>query len=489
MPSNAQQDFLQYINDNAGPFIERLKEAVAIRSISGDTNPDVRKEVIRMSIWMLEKLHSYGVTAEAIPLGKQIINGEATDLDLPPVIVGRIGEDAAKKTVLVYGHLDVQPANQDGWTIPDPFDLDVDTKSGKMIGRGATDDKGPVLGWINVLEAHYKLGLQLPVNMRFCFEAMEESGSEGLDDFIKVEAAKGPNGYFGNVDCVCISDNYWLNNRTPAITYGLRGIAYFNATVSGPRVDLHSGVYGGTVHEPMTDLIAIMSRLVDSQGQILFDGAYENVPSVTDEEVALYEAIDFDVSELEEFTGPVALSQDKITVLMGRMRNPSLSLHGIVGDSSGPEAQTIIPAKVTGKFSLRLVPPQTPESINAKVTKFLNEQFDTLGTRNHLDVQMVSSGLPWVENTKHWNYDAAISAIKAAYPDRKDPDLIREGGSIPVTLTFAENLPGANIVLIPMGRGDDGAHSANEKLDIENFITGSQLLGMYLYAVAAAETN
>lgn len=150
----------------------------------------------------------------------------------------------------------------DGWDT-DPFTLVVDKESGRMIGRGASDDKGPVLGWINVVEAHKSLGLDLPVNLRFCFEGMEESGSEGLDDLIKSEVKKGKDGWFDGVDCVCIvsptrgqcgspnlhvrkSDNYWLNTRTPAITYGLRGLSYFKINVSGPGRDLHSGVFGRT---------------------------------------------------------------------------------------------------------------------------------------------------------------------------------------------------------------------------------------------------
>lgn len=153
---------------------------------------------------------------------------------------------------------------------------------------------------MNVLEAHKTLGIELPVNLRFCFEGMEESGSEGLDELIVKEVGKGKDGWFDGVDCVCIvsegatnalafhssaqSDNYWLNTRTPALTYGLRGITYFNICISGPARDLHSGVFGRTVHEPMTDLIILMSKLVTPDGRILIPGVEEMVPPPDEEE-------------------------------------------------------------------------------------------------------------------------------------------------------------------------------------------------------------
>lgn len=178
----------------------------------------------------------------------------------------------------------------------------MDNETGRLIGRGSTDDKGPILGWLNVLQAHKALGLELPVNLRFCFEGMEESGSEGLDELISSESAKGKAGWFGGVDAVCIvstlrfpssvsladafckSDNYWLNTRTPCLTYGLRGLAYFKLTISGPARDLHSGAFGRAVHEPMTDLVILMSKLVAPDGSILVPGVDEMVSAASDEE-------------------------------------------------------------------------------------------------------------------------------------------------------------------------------------------------------------
>jgi len=432
-----------------------------------------------MAVWLEAELNKYGVKTESRPLGTQELEGKT--LELPPAILGKIGDDPKKTTVLVYGHFDVQPAEKsDGWNT-EPFQMYYDEEADKMFGRGSTDDKGPILGWLNVLEAHYTLKLDLPVNMRFCFEGMEESGSEGLDDLIKSEAAN-PNGWFKGVECICISDNYWLNTRTPCLTYGLRGIAYYQITVSGPTADLHSGIYGGAVHEPMTALIAVMSKLVTVDGKILIPGVDDGVTVADIKERERYEALDYNISDLESAVGAkIAKSDDKIEVLMGRSRNPSLSLHGIEGAFSGVGAKTVIPATVSGKFSLRLVPPQTPEDITSKVIPYIESEFAKLETKNTLKVEFLHGGKPWVADADHWNYVAAKKATEAVY--RQTPNYTREGGSIPVTLTFADNL-GVNVLLLPMGRADDGAHSTNEKLDASNFIQGTKLLGTYLYEIA-----
>lgn len=185
----------------------------------------------------------------------------------------------------------------DGWDT-DPFTLTIQS-NGRLVGRGSSDDKGPVLGWLNVLQWHFENKKELPVNFRCCFEGMEESGSEGLDALVEREAK--PGGWFDGVDCVCIvslhpylihlcinsifqSDNYWLNTRTPVLTYGLRGLAYFALNISGPAKDLHSGVFGRTVHEPMTDLVRLMSTLVDVNGKILIPGVDDMVVAADAEE-------------------------------------------------------------------------------------------------------------------------------------------------------------------------------------------------------------
>ncbi|KAI0768251.1 CNDP dipeptidase [Trametes elegans] len=479
--ASSLEPFLQYIDKNARHFVRRLAYAVAIPSVSGDA--EHRPQVLRMSEWLVNQLNQLDVTTKPVDMGTHVLDGQ--ELPYPPVILGRIGDDPKKKTVLIYGHYDVQPAEKsDGWDT-DPFQLIEDEQTGRLIGRGASDDKGPILGWLNVIEAHKALGLDLPVNLRFCFEGLEESGSDGLDDLIQSEVAKGSAGWFAGVDCVCISDNYWLNARTPCLTYGLRGLVYFKLTVTGPARDLHSGGFGRMVYEPMTDLISLMGKLVAPDGTILIPGVDDMVPSADAEERQLYEKLDYSLKDVQEAVGAsTTVSDDKATVLMGRMRMPSLSLHGIEGAFSGAGAKTVIPASVSGKFSLRYDrPPQTPENIEALVVKHVETEFAKLNSKNKMTIENMGGGRPWAADYKHWNYEAARRATEVIY--KRTPDLIREGGSIPVTLTFAESL-GVNVLLLPMGRGDDGAHSTNEKLDRSNFIEGSKLLGIYLYEVAAA---
>lgn len=168
---------------------------------------------------------------------------------------------------------------------------------------------------------------------------------------------------------------------------------------------------------------------------------------------------------------------------MSRMRYPSLSLHGIEGAFSEPGTKTVIPAKVIGKFSLRLVPDMTPDKVNELVEKYVNSEFKKLGSKNTLKLEAEHGGKPWLADPNHWNYEAAIRATEKIYGTK--PDLTREGGSIPVALTIADILQ-RNLLLLPMGRADDGAHSTNEKIDVSNYIQGSKLLGAYLHEVAAA---
>ncbi|KAF7358639.1 CNDP dipeptidase [Mycena sanguinolenta] len=452
----APKELLDWIDASAPAFITRLSEAVAIASISGD--PAYRPRVLEMSNWLNKQLKAVGVITKQVDMGKHIMDGQT--LELPPVVLGRIGEDPKKKTVLIYGHFDVQPASQsDGWAT-DPFVL-TEEKDGRL--------------W------HHETQTPLPVNLVFCFEGMEENGSEGLDELVEKEK----DGWFKGVDCMCISDNYWLNTRTPALTYGLRGLVYFKITVSGPGRDLHSGVFGRMVHEPMTDLISLMSRLVAPDGTILIPGVDDMVSAADNEEREIYARLDYSVADVDSSAGAtssITLSEDKVQTLMGRMRMPALSLHGIEGAFSGPGAKTVIPAKVAGKFSIRLVPPQTPDKVEPLVKTYLESEFAKLGTKSKLEIELLHSGKPWLADWKHWNFAAAIKATETIY--KRTPDLTREGGSIPVTLTFAEQL-GVNVLLLPMGRGDDGAHSTNEKLDKSNYIEGTKLLGSYLYEVGA----
>merc|ERR1719341_2498159 len=243
-----------------------------------------------MMTWMGEELKGLGASIEYVDIGSQTLpDGQV--LKLPPVLMGELGQDPAKKTLLVYGHLDVQPANEkeDGWDT-DPWVLTE--KDGKLYGRGSTDDKGPVLGWIHALQAYREIGQEVPVNFKFCF--------------------------------------------------------------------------GGTVHEGMVDLMWMMNQLVDGEGNILVEGLMDSVAPLTAEESAKYDNIDFDVDVYRTDLGApghLMHKDDKKKTLMARWRYPSLSLHGIQGAFSDAGAKTVIPRKVIGKFSVRIVPDQTPEGV------------------------------------------------------------------------------------------------------------------------------
>ncbi|KAF3932071.1 Aminoacylase-1 [Dactylellina cionopaga] len=451
-------------------FIERLRKAVAIPSVSAE--PERRPDVVKMADWLKAELETLGASVKYYYPGEQF-----PGLDLPPILLGRYGNDTKKRTILVYGHYDVQPAfKEDGWD-SQPFDLKIDDK-GRMFGRGSTDDKGPVLGWLNVIEAHKKAGLELPVNLLMCFEGMEESGSEGLEELIKKEAKA----FYKDTDAVCISDNYWLGTTKPCLTYGLRGCSYYQLEVSGPGQDLHSGVYGGTVTEPMTDLVNVMATLVDNKGKILIDGIYDQVAPVTDRETSLYQNIDFGMSTLYEALGSeTTISVDSQETLMNRWRHPSLSLHGIEGAYYSPGAKTVIPAKVIGKFSIRTVPNMELNKVTELVTAHVEKVAGKLGSNNKIAVSLIHDGKWWVADPDHWNFRAAAKATEQVWGVK--PDLTREGGSIPITLTFEEET-GKNVLLLPMGTSTDQPHSINEKLDKKNYIQGTKLLGSYLHFVA-----
>ena len=465
------------VDELSESFIDRLRKAVAIPSVSAE--PERRPDVVKMGQFLAGELEALGAQVEQRPLGPQ---PGKEDLELPPVVIARYGSDSKKRTVLVYGHYDVQPALlEDGWATK-PFELSIDEED-RMYGRGSTDDKGPVLGWLNAIEAHKKAGVDFPVNLLCCFEGMEEYGSEGLDDFINAEAKK----FFKDADVVCISDNYWLGTEKPCLTYGLRGCNYYSIEISGPGQDLHSGVFGGTAHEPMTDLMSVMSQLVDANGNILIPGINDMVAPLTDEEKKLYGPIAYTMDNLYESLGSkTGIFEDKERTLMARWRYPSLSIHGVEGAFSAPGAKTVIPAKVIGKFSIRTVPDMESGAVNEAVYKYINEVFAKLGSKNKINTFCQHDGKWWVASPNHWNFRAASKAVKQVFG--MEPDFTREGGSIPVTITF-EQATGKNVLLLPMGSSTDAAHSINEKLDRRNYIEGTKLLGAYLHYVAEEPMN
>ncbi|KAF6019097.1 CNDP2 [Bugula neritina] len=467
MASENLAQVFKYIDEHQSLYIERLAQSVAIQSVSAwpEKRGEIKKQVVEV--------------AELVEPGKQTLP-DGAQLDLPPICFAELGHDKSKKTILIYGHLDVQPAlKSDGWDT-EPFVLtEVD---GKLYGRGSTDDKGPCLAWLNCVEAHQKLGLDLPVNLKFVFEGMEESGSEGLDETVFAWKDKP---FMQNVDFVCISDNYWLGKNKPCLTYGLRGVCYFQLDVTCAKKDLHSGLFGGSVHEAMSDLIHMMDQLVDKDGKLKIPGIYDDVAVLTTAEAKLYESIDFDPEDFRKDIGANKLMhQTKEKILQHRWRFPSLSLHGIEGAFYEPGAKTVIPAKVSGKFSIRIVPDMSPEKVEELVVKHLQNVWAVRGSPNDMKCFMHHGGRHWISPFDSPHYLAASRATQTVHGI--EPDMTREGGSIPVTLTLQE-ATGKNTLLLPFGLCDDGAHSQNEKFDIANYMNGMKVAAAYFEEVSKLE--
>jgi len=226
-----------------------------------------------------------------------------------------------------------------------------------------------------------------------------------------------------------------------------------------------------------------LNNLVDVSGKILIPGIYDQVAPVTQQEKDLYAAMDFDEDDFRSDTGAHAFSKaSKEEILMSRWRHPSLSIHGVEGAFSGSGAKTVIPAKVVGKFSIRIVPNQEPEEVERLVKEYIEKLHKARGSKNVCKFVPYHNGKWWISDFNHPHYTAGRAAIKRVFG--VEPDLTREGGSIPVTLTFQE-ITGKNVMLLPIGACDDMAHSQNEKLDIVNYIQGTKLLGAYFYEVAA----
>ncbi|KAE8151818.1 hypothetical protein BDV25DRAFT_138529 [Aspergillus avenaceus] len=477
--SSDLEKFFQKVEELKPTFKTRLGDAIKIQSVS---DVDLKRQ---MATSLKSQINDLG--------GDLDLHEFDNPPGLPPLVIGQYPKewDKSKKTIVVYGHYDVQPADDgDKWKHPPPFELtegvrEVDQKK-CYFGRGSTDDKGPVVSWINMLEAYQKANIDLPVNLRFLFEGMEESGSTGLPEFIKSDDGKK---LFENADAGVISDNYWLGTTTPCLTYGLRGIVYFSITVSGPAWELHSGLFGGTVYEPMTDLIALLSTLVDSQGKILIPDLSHDVEPLTQEEIDSYKGIDYTMQDLYTATGSkTAIYDDPTATLMARWRYPSLSIHGIEGAYSGPDTKTSIAPKVTGKFSIRTVPKMTVEDISTMVRDHLDREWKKLHSKNTYSFKVNDAGETWRTKPDHPNFEAASRATNTVWG--KKPDLTREGGSIPVSLNIQEGLGTdsegnpKSLVLLPVGTANDGAHGPDESIPIENYVNGAKVLGAYLYEVA-----
>lgn len=459
---------LQYIDNHQEEFVQTLSKWIAIESDSSNTQ--LRGEIDKMLNVTVKKIKKLGATVELADAGSHQLPDGTSEV-LPPVILAELKKDPKKPTVCFYGHVDVQAASMsDGWAAH-PYSLTE--VNGDLYGRGTTDNKGPVLAWLHAIEAYQALNQELPINIKFIIEAMEEVSSPGLDQILVQRRET----FFSDVDYIVISDNVWLS-RKPALTYGTRGDCCFYVEVESSKQDLHSGVFGGIVHEAMTDLIALLGSLLDSSGRILIPGINESVALLTEEEKKLYEDIEFDIDTHAKSIGAKRFLQNtKEDVLLHIWRYPSLSIHGIEGAFSSPGFKTVIPAKVIGKFSIRQVPDMDALLLEKQVTEYLNNIFAKQNSPNSFKVSMISSAKPWRADVNNPQYTAGRRAVKKVF--NVDPDMIREGSTIPVANTF-QNALKKNVIMLPIGPFDAGEHSQNEKISRHNYINGTKLFAVYL---------
>ena len=346
-------DLNSYIEAQQAAFQEELVEFLRIPSVSAD--PQRRDDIRRAADWVTGQLARLGLAAERIDTaGHPLVYAES-----PPV--------PGKPTVLVYGHYDVQPADPlDEWTSP-PFEPQV--RDGNIYARGATDDKGQMLTHIKSVEAWLKTEGQLPLQVKFLIEGEEEVGSENLETFIAANQQRLA------CQCVVVSDTGQFAEGVPAITYGLRGIAYFELRLTGPKQDLHSGSFGGGVTNPAVTLSKLLASLVDPQGRIQVPHFYDDVVPLADAEREQFRELPFDEAEFQAQIGVAGVTGEAgFSTLERRWARPSYDVHGLWSGYQGDGAKTVLPARAGGKFSFRLVVDQDPAKIGENVRRFLAER-------------------------------------------------------------------------------------------------------------------
>ncbi|CAJ0964292.1 unnamed protein product [Ranitomeya imitator] len=424
----------KHIDNHKDEYIQRLKDWVAIESDSSD--PSKRDQVDHMMQVTKDYILKIGGKVEMAELGEQEYS-PGIKLPLPPVILAEFGNDTNKPTVCFYGHMDVQPAKKDdGWS--------------NLFGRGTSDDKGQVLALLHAVESVLKFGL--PVNVKLFIEGMEEVGSNGLERLVEEQKTR----------------------FSPMLTI---------LWLKGARRDLHSGGFGGTVHEAMSDLVYLLGVLTDVNGKILIPGIYDDVLPVTEKEKELYKDLVFDLKDLKRDTGVnTFLHSTKEDLLMYRWRFPSLSIHGIEGAFSGSGTKTVIPAKVIGKFSIRQVPKMNPSLVEKQVSEYLETKFAERKSPNKMKVTMVIGAQPWLANMNEPQYQAARNAVKRVF--NVDADMIRAGGTIPIAKHF-EDVLGKSVMLLGVGGPDDAPHGQNEKISLYNYIEGTKLYGSFLQELSS----
>jgi len=440
-------DPIQYVRIHQTRFLAELKEFLTIPSVS--TQAEHQADIRQAATWLRDKLLAAGFP-------------QATLMPTPghPVVYAEwLAVGAAAPTVLIYGHYDVQPPDPlDLWDTP-PFEPTI--VGDDLFARGAADDKGQAFTYIKAAEAFKNTVGAPPINIKCIFEGEEESGSVHLEDFIRTQRDRLA------ADVALISDSHILGKDIPAIVYALRGLAYTEVIVTGPDHDLHSGIYGGAVNNPLNALCRVIAQLQDADGHIHIPGFYAKVRDLEAEERATLAKIPYDHDAwLEEAGVKAAWGEAAYTVIERTSARPTLDVNGIWGGYIEPGAKTVLPSQASAKISMRLVPDQDPREITALLTEYVHQIAPPSVT---IEVRDLHGGDGAIISRDSPAMQAAFAAYARAFG--VEPVFMREGGSIPVVATFQKEL-GIDTVLMGFGLPDDRLHSPNEKFHIPNFYKG-----------------
>ncbi|MFM2196241.1 MAG: hypothetical protein RL092_1841 [Bacteroidota bacterium] len=437
------------VDQNSEKYLNELFTLLRIPSVSAD--PKYKDEVLRMAEAVKDSLISAGAD-----------NVEICPTPGFPIVYGDKIIDPSLPTVLVYGHYDVQPADPIHlWTNP-PFEPVI--KDGKIYARGSADDKGQVFMHVKAFELMLENNM-LPCNIKFMIEGEEEVGSANLDAFLMNNKEKL------KADCVLVSDTSMIANDIPSINTGLRGLSYVEVEVTGPNRDLHSGVYGGGVANPINVLCEMIASLKDSDLHITIPGFYDDVIELSDGERTAINSAPFDVeaykSELK--IGDV-MGETGYTTLERTATRPTLDVNGIWGGYIGEGAKTVLPSKAYAKISMRLVPNQSPD----KITELFQNHFESIAPKGvQVEVRPHHGGWPVVTPTDSIEYKAAAAAMKTTFG--KEPIPARGGGSIPIVASF-EKILGLKTVLMGFGLDTDDIHSPDEHYGVFNYLKGIETI-------------
>ena len=438
-----------YIEKNKDRFLSELFELLRIPSVSAD--PKYKADVIKTAAVIKEKLIAAG--AEKV---------EICETAGYPIVYGEKIIDAKLPTVLVYGHYDVQPADPiELWT-SGPFEPVI--KDGKIYARGACDDKGQMYMHVKAFELMMQTN-SLPCNVKFMIEGEEEVGSNNLGTFVKANKEKL------KADVIVISDTGIIANDIPSITVGLRGLSYVEVEVTGPNRDLHSGLYGGAVANPINILCEMIAKMKDDKNHITIPGFYDDVEILTAEERAEMAKAPF---SLDEYKKALDLSdihgEDGYTTNERNSIRPTLDVNGIWGGYQGEGAKTVIASKAYAKISMRLVPHQNSD----KIMKIFSDYFKSIAPKSvKVKVTPHHGGEPVVTPSTSVAYKAASMAMETTFG--KKPVPVRSGGSIPIVAMFKSEL-GLDSVLMGFGLDSDAIHSPNEHYGVFNYLKGIETI-------------